>query len=126
MDGPLPFNSTESITLCLISAAIASEKRCRSRRGEHSAFEKSSWCSFQIAGGRGRGKVALPLYFTAVFAPALDQKWSKMLATETGCGAAPLRAMGAVAAGVKDERGSPGAYRSKELLPGGLKQRENL
>lgn len=54
MDSPLPFNSTESITLCLISAAIAPEKRCRSHRGEHSAFEKSSWCSFSGRGGGGR------------------------------------------------------------------------
>lgn len=50
MDSPLPFNSTESIMLCLISAAIAPEKRCTSHRVEHSAFEKSSWCSFQVAG----------------------------------------------------------------------------
>lgn len=50
MDSPLPFNSTESIMLCLISAAIATEKRCTSHCIEHSAFEKSSWCSFQVEG----------------------------------------------------------------------------
>ena len=51
MDSPLPFNSTESIMLCLISVVIAPEKRYRSHRVERSAFEKSSQCNFEVAGG---------------------------------------------------------------------------
>ena len=53
MDSPLPFNSTKSIMLCLISAATAPEKRCRSHRVESCAFEESSQCSFQEAEREG-------------------------------------------------------------------------
>lgn len=71
MDSPLPFNGTESITLCLISAPTAPEESCRSHRVEGRAFEKSARCSFQVA----EGKAALPLYFTAVLVLTPGPKW---------------------------------------------------
>lgn len=86
-DSPLPFNSTESIMLCLISAMIAPEKRCRSHRVERSAFQKSSRCSFQVVCGE---RIALPLYFIAVLALTLGQKWWKMSLTKIGREAVPL------------------------------------
>lgn len=71
MESPFPFNSRESITLCLISAVMAPKKRCRSQPVKGSAFEKSSRCSFQVV----EGTVALPLSFTATLALTLPQKW---------------------------------------------------